>query len=141
MPADSEVNRAWHSDIEEWARQHNAVKQRGFYVDVTEHGEVLTPDGASDEESLREVIGHVHQIGWQIRLGEHIEAKGQAEMPHDGALNNESHRLRLPGPGSAPSPNLGRPGYEAETRELLRLAQEAGVTFADGEPDEPHEGD
>ena len=46
-------------------------------------------------------------------------------------LNNDAYRLRLPEPGSNPFANLGKPGYEAETRELLRLAEEAGLQFTD----------
>ncbi|MGH3448249.1 MAG: hypothetical protein ACRDP4_11575 [Nocardioidaceae bacterium] len=39
------------------------------------------PDASasSDQGSLTDVIDHVHQIGWQLRLGEHTEAKRQAE--------------------------------------------------------------
>ncbi|RSM81996.1 hypothetical protein DMH04_27045 [Kibdelosporangium aridum] len=72
---DPEANRAWLGEIKEWARQHNLLKQRGFYVDVNEQDGVLTPAGVSDETSLRRVISHVHQIGWQLRLGEHIQAQ------------------------------------------------------------------
>jgi len=146
--------------IEEWASEHNQLKQRGFYVDVSPDGEVLAPSGDAETETVAEVIGRVHQIGWQLRLGEHIEAKGQAErergvQPSTEAeledvramfgdaldeeamddiiesmregtpgtqYNNAGYRLRLPGPGSDPFANLGKPGYEAETREIARLA-------------------
>lgn len=40
----------------------------------------MAPTDAADEESLRDVIAHVHQIGWQLRLGEHIEGKKQDEQ-------------------------------------------------------------
>jgi hypothetical protein len=128
---------------------------------------VLTPDGVSDEESLRQVIDHVHQIGWQLRLGEHIVAKQQEEMARaippaseadiewireayrkapgvdesmvekiiDGMrqgseakpLNNDAYRLRLHEPDNKPFANMGKPGYEAQTRELLRLAERIGL--------------
>lgn len=172
QPPDPEANRAWLGEIEEWARKHNELKKRGFYVDIDAKEGVLTPDGVSDEESLRQVIDHVHQIGWQLRLGEHIVAKQQEEMAAaippatedaierirktfskapgvDEAvvediidsmrrgkaatrLNNDVYRLRLPEPGSNPFANLGKPGHEAETRELMRLADEVGLnTHAD----------
>ncbi len=171
-PSDPEANSDWLGDIEDWTCRHNVLKQRGFYVDVTEQDGVLTPADASDEASLREVISHVHQIGWQIRLGEHIEAKQQAEMARDvppaseesieqmrAALgnsslgdssdfseqvldgmrrgragtkwNNDGYRLHLPGAGSDPFANLGKPGYEAETRELLQLADQLGMLPAE----------
>lgn len=161
-PPDPEVNRALLGEIEEWTREHNTSKQRGFYVDVDEHGEPLSPDAEIDENSLRQVIEQVHQIGWQVRLGEHIEAKRQEEavatippateeeiremqrylgsvpdVEADGIeqvitgmregraarkLNNDGYRLSRPDLKSNPFANLGRPGYEAETRELLELA-------------------
>jgi AbiV family abortive infection protein len=166
-PPNPHDNRAWLGEIEEWARQHNLLKQRGFYVDIDVHEGVLTPRAARDEESLRQVISHVHQIGWQLRLGEHIVAKQQEEMAKairpaseddvermrqmlgaapgvhqsmveeicDGMrqgrdatrLNNNAYRLRLPAPGSSPFANLGKHGHEAQTRELLRLAEQVGL--------------
>jgi AbiV family abortive infection protein len=156
-PPDLQANLTWLGEIEEWADRHNTLKQRGFYVDTDEQGDVLTPAGVSDEASLRQVIAHVHQIGWQLRLGEHIEAKQQAEMARatppaseveieeirkatlglgadnegylnglrqgqEGVrLNNDAYRLHLPENAFA---NLGKPGYEAETREVLWLAHQ-----------------
>jgi AbiV family abortive infection protein len=79
QPPDPEANRAWLGEIEDWSRQHNLLKQRGFYVDVDARGSILNTDSVGDEESLRLVISHVHQIGWQLRLGEHIVAKRQEE--------------------------------------------------------------
>lgn len=78
-PPDPTTNRAVLGEIEVWSRQHNLLKQRGFYVDVDANGSVLTPESDGDEDSLREVISHIHQIGWQLRLGEHIVAKGQEQ--------------------------------------------------------------
>ncbi|MEU5565479.1 AbiV family abortive infection protein [Micromonospora musae] len=161
-PADPERNLAYLGTIKRWTRRHDKLKQRGFYVDIDRAGGVLAPTGVSDRESLVDVISHVHQIGWQLRLGEHIEAKQQAEEargtpPKTEAeieemremfsgfpgptldeefytsmregregrkLNNDGYRLHLPEPGSSPFENLGKPGYEAETRELRRLAEE-----------------
>lgn len=76
-PADPEANRAWLGEIDEWSRQQNLLKQRGFYVDVDDQQGLLLPEADVDEESLRQVVSHVHQIGWQLRLGEHIVAKEQ----------------------------------------------------------------
>lgn len=78
-PADPEANLAYLGTIKRWTRRHDKLKQRGFYVDVDKAGDVLAPTGASAREPLIDVISHVHQIGWQLRLGEHIEAKQQAE--------------------------------------------------------------
>jgi hypothetical protein len=142
-------------------------------VDLSDSGDVLTPADVADEESLADVIGHVHQIGWQLRLGEHIEAKRQAEreLGHPPAtdedvesmrkalswtednefvddllagmregvqgepLNNKAYLLTLPAPDSNPFENMGKPGYEAERRELIRLSEELDRREAGGEPD------
>ncbi|MCA2256012.1 AbiV family abortive infection protein [Mycobacterium intracellulare] len=166
-PPDPEANREWLGEVETWTREHNLLKQRGFYVDVDAEKGVLAPESAADEPSLREVIGHVHQIGWQLRLGEHIVAKQQEQsvraippaseqdiarfrevisaidgIPASeadrmceelragkpaGVLHNDAYRLRLPGPEANPFANLGRRGYEAETRELIQLADQLGL--------------
>ncbi|WP_280491512.1 hypothetical protein [Nocardia asiatica] len=122
----------------------------------------------------RVIIGRVHQIGWQLRLGEHIEAEQQAELAEptppasseniekvrrllmnttgDGfdettldvlrrgrpgmTLNNEAYRLGLPSPGSDPFEKMGKPGYEAQTRELLRLGEENELSAAGFAPDD-----
>ena len=65
--------------VERWAQRHDKFKQRGFYVDVSRSGQTMTPANIDAEPSLHDVIEHVHQIGWQMRIGEHIEAKSQAE--------------------------------------------------------------
>jgi hypothetical protein len=135
-----EENAAALGEIETWAKEHNTLKQRGFYVDVDAAHGVLTPDGVGEEESLQQVISHVHQIGWQLRLGAHIIAKGQEQTARwtEGSenylgLHNDAYRFRLPEPASNPFANLGRPGYEAETRELLRLDQEAQASYEQGD--------
>ena len=155
-PSNPQDNADYLGAIERWTQRHNQLKQRGFYVDTDKAGGVLEPTGVSEEESLQDVIRHVHQIGWQLRLGEHIEASAQAaeekgiepaseadisEMRQVLAdmrlearetvlagmrtrsqgrkLNNAAYRVRH---NAQPFENLGRPGYEAETRELMQLA-------------------
>ncbi|OHU32920.1 hypothetical protein BKG78_17425 [Mycobacteroides chelonae] len=166
-PPNPEENLAALGEIEQWAHRHNLLKQRGFYVDVDAEAGVLAPDADTDAESLRRVIEHVHKIGWQLRLGEHIVAKSQRQFSEAIApaseeeidrlratfaavpgldesrreqiienmrqgreaqpLNNGGYRFELPGPESNPFENLGKRGYEAETRELEKLAEEIGL--------------
>jgi AbiV family abortive infection protein len=160
-PPDPEANATYLGAVRRWAQRHDKFKQRGFYVDVSRSGQTMTPATIDDEPSLHDVIEHVHQIGWQLRLGEHIEAKSQAEaaatiLPASEAdieqarqryidagideemidellasqrtgrpgrvLNNAAYRLHLPEAGTDPFANVGKPGHEAETREILRLA-------------------
>lgn len=82
-PSDPEENARVLGAIEEWRRDHNLLKQRGFYVDVSPQGDPVTPEGVADVDAVREVIGHVHQIGWQLRLGEHIESKRRLVTEQD----------------------------------------------------------
>lgn len=161
---DPDENATYLGTIKSWARRHDRSKHRGFYVDVGKTGEVMAPSDIPDESALREVIARVHQIGWQLRLGEHIEGQGQdakeAGIPAmtDGDLSwlmkddedadptarefradlersiregtpgaplpNASYRFNPPGADRSPFRNLGKPGYEAETREIVRLARE-----------------
>jgi AbiV family abortive infection protein len=177
-PSDPEENRAYLGTIKRWTYRHNNLKKRGLYVELDKAGNALSPAGVSDEESLADVISHVHRIGWQLRLGEHIEAKSQAEkergMPPASAedvehmrrslvrmdnsdfvehmlesmrlgvqgetLNNHAYRIKLPEPGSNPFATLGKPGYEAETRELLMLAERIGLEADELDEDSDAEG-
>lgn len=141
--------------IEEWAADHNAYKQTGFYVDVSDAGEPASPMVPLDDEDVAAVLARVHQIGWQLRLGEHIEAKRQLaeaqgvppaaegeraidramfraldedlrkdllEGLRAGTSLRELHNLGyLHQTGQAPFESFGKPGYEAQTRELLGL--------------------
>lgn len=78
-PSNSAENAEVLGTIQEWRHMHNSFKQRGFYVDVTAEGELLTPQGVADPYAVRAVLQHVHQIGWQPRLGEHIEGRRQED--------------------------------------------------------------
>lgn len=79
-PSDPEENAEVLGTIREWTREHNSFKQRGFYVDVTPEGELLTPQDIAEPDAVRAVLEHVHQIGWQLRLGEHIEGRRQEDQ-------------------------------------------------------------
>lgn len=175
-PSDPDENAQVLGTIEAWTKDHNMLKQRGFYVDVTEAGDPITPQEAADAATVREVVGHVHQIGWQLRLDEHIEGKRRLEKERDvppasaeeienmrallaraasrddrqiddafgerllasmcegqrgTLLNNVAYEFDLP---EAPSANMGRPGYEAQDRELAILAEEVTRARADDDP-------
>lgn len=154
-PPNPEENAEVLGTVANWKQELNSFKQRGFYVDVSPEGELLTPDDAADPDAVRVVLEHVHQIGWQLRLGEHIEGRRQddhkrsvppateEEIEHmrqltrriepemvesllksmrDGRegtpINNAAYGFTL---SSEPFENVGRPGYEAQDRELQAL--------------------
>jgi hypothetical protein len=86
--------------VKRWAERHDKFKQRGFYVDVSRSGQAMAPATIDDEPSLHDVIEHVHQIGWQLRLGEHIAAKSQAEaaaaiLPASGTDIGQTRQLYI----------------------------------------------
>lgn len=154
-PSDPEKNAQDLGTIKAW-RRHDAKKQRGFYVELSKTGEPMTPDDLADESRLHEIIARVHQIGWQLRLGEHIEGKRQdeqergvpaeepdpvmdrilealpAEMRADfehslregipgQPLANAAYRFNVPGADRGAFDDLGKPGYEAQTREIAQM--------------------
>lgn len=164
-PPDPDENAAYLGTIKAWARRYDRSKQRGFYVDLAKTGAVLAPTDVADAEALRDVIAHVHQIGWQLRLGEHIEGQRQDDQERglppmdsedmeclaDGIegesrlhlrgvepslresmkkgipgepLSNAAYRFNPPDADRSPFRNLGKPGYEAETRELLLMKED-----------------
>lgn len=165
-PPDREENARVLGTIDAWKRDHNHLKQNGFYVDVTSGGDPITPLDIADGEAVRAVIGHVHQIGWQLRLGEHIEGKRRLKHEQDvppateeaievtrrlmrradpeiverivesmskgtkgTKLNNADYAFILP---SNPFETVGRPGYEAQDRELRALMDDGpGSTSED----------
>jgi AbiV family abortive infection protein len=170
-PSDAEQNESVLGQIDSWAHGYNIAKQQGFYVDVSPAGDALSPEHGSTAASLAEIIGRVHQIGWQLRLGEHIEARRHEDMGPVAAateeeieqirisfgdsldaemlndildsaregrpgitLRNDAYRFHLRGEGVGPFETMGKPGYEAETRELQRLAQEVRVFPLEDEP-------
>lgn len=94
-PSDPVENARVLGTIEEWKGEHNRLKQRGFYVDFTPEGDPLTPQDSADAEAVRAVIGHVHQIGWQLRLGEHIEGKRRLQHEQDVPPASEAEIKRM----------------------------------------------
>ena len=61
------------ADLDRFAQNGNASKLAGLYVDVDRStGKPLTPNQV-DADAIRPTIAVCHQIGWQIRLGDHIE--------------------------------------------------------------------
>lgn len=79
QPPDPGENARHLGTISSWSRRNDRSKQRGFYVSLGRTGNVIAPGDVADDVALHEVIARVHQIGWQLRLGEHIEGKRQDE--------------------------------------------------------------
>ena len=125
-PPDPSANAAALGAVQGWARRHNTDKQRGFYVDVKPDGGAHGPAEVEvDATSLREIIDRVHQIGWQLRLGEHIEWRGQQDLTAVDDRHSDAEELRPRNVAYRFTPGgterLGETGYEAMTREVEAL--------------------
>lgn len=138
-PPDPKINAAALGAVQGWARRHNDDKQRGFYVDVGPDGEAHGPEDVDvDAATLREIIGRIHQIGWQLRLGEHIEWRAQQDLAvlADRHADPESLRQRNVAYAfvAAGAEQLGQTGYEAMTREVEALRKDGGSSnFQEGD--------
>ncbi len=123
-PSDPAENLGYLGTIKAWSRRHDRLKQRGFYVGLSKTGAVMTPADVADEESLADVIRHVHQIGWQLRLGEHIEGK-QQDQQEQGSPSADPEMLEwLERPEARTPPlavGLHAGGHPRETAEQRRL--------------------
>lgn len=122
QPPDTEANETALGTVADWAHNHNAFKQRGFYVDASTDGDPITPSDAADAAAVRAAIAHLHQIGWQLRLGEHIEGKRRAETERgipaatEDAIEDMRSMLRSADPKFAQqlleSMRVGTPGKQ-----------------------------
>ena len=154
-------------EIDTWAHEKNRHKQAGFYVDLDPvTAEISRPSDFQDGEGVAQVLDAVHQIGWQLRLGEHIEARKledemRAMAPRSKAEAQAEERIARLLPDQRANDvienihyravreianieylhhldansfaNVGKPGYEAEDKELWRLFMEThGGTEAQG---------
>jgi hypothetical protein len=72
-----------------------------------------------------EFIGHVPQIGWQLRLGEHIFVKQARWRILQLRARHRCHCRR--GDLGSLRAGMEKPGCGAETRELLKLAEATGL--------------
>ncbi|WP_344203186.1 AbiV family abortive infection protein [Aeromicrobium alkaliterrae] len=79
-PAHPDENALMLGSVKRWAAKHDKLKQRGFYVDIDKLGNPLAPSDLRDDEAVGRIIELIHQIGWQLRQGEHIEGKRQDEQ-------------------------------------------------------------
>lgn len=126
-PANPAENAASLGTIKAWSRRHNYSKKRGFYVDLDKAGAIMAPPAAADGDALRKVVANVHQIGRQLRLGEHIEGKQQDEREAGVPPADNEH---LAGMASV----LRRVGSPPEAKEALSWLVES---MKDGIPGKP----
>lgn len=111
------------AELDRWAKNNDSSKMRGFYVDVDPAtGRPLLPDPVDPQETV-EIIALVHQIGWQVRLGDHIVWKQHRDILD--AMGRRSPFALCAVVAEDQMKKLDTPGWEAHTRELLSLMDEA----------------
>lgn len=86
----------------------------------------MAPTDVTDEESLGDVIAHVHQIGWQVRPGEHIEGTKQDEREAGMPPASENEVAWMKGSHWAESPPEGQ-----------QISTELVVSMKEGTPGQP----
>ncbi|WP_375388401.1 AbiV family abortive infection protein [uncultured Amnibacterium sp.] len=79
-PTDPAETETILGSVQAWSRRNSKAKERGFYVELDSQGGVITPRENLEAEEVEKVLDRVHQIGWQLRMGEHIEGKRQDEL-------------------------------------------------------------
>lgn len=112
---------AEHLDV--WAKAGDSNKLRGLYVDV-DHGTgaVVAPRTNHDSSAVVELLELAHQIGWQLRLGDHIEFI--AAVRHEAVPDEMAHYAAYADGGPlAGTLSEGR-GWEAHNAQLLLLMAE-----------------
>lgn len=110
----------YFADLDRYAREGNATKMAGFYVDVDHRGKLLEPrKGEGDDVDVPAVIALVEQIGWQIRQGDHIVFRRyQSEIE---ALGDRSAFRLCAYSGEQQMACIDSPGWEAYRRSLQAL--------------------
>jgi AbiV family abortive infection protein len=62
------------AELDRFAKEGDSSKQRGLYVGVDPAtGKPVSPLDESGLDEVVEILRMAHQIGWQLRLGDHIE--------------------------------------------------------------------
>jgi AbiV family abortive infection protein len=112
--------------LDRWALANNAAKLRGFYVDVDFNGTgtILLPDPV-DPDEVRQIVGLVDQIGWQVRLGDHIVWRQYQEALD--AMGEASPFALCAVSGVDQLARLGSPGWEAFTRRCVALSGDGAL--------------
>lgn len=112
------------AELDRWAAAGDTGKLRGLYVDMVGR-RVTTPALDASADEVIELIEIAHQIGWQLRLGDHIQfiASQRSDASLDPAC---SYSAYADGGPLARSLSDGR-GWEAQGLELARLAERLGL--------------
>lgn len=96
------------------------------------------PEAVADADAVRAVVGYVDQIGWQLRLGEHIEGKRRLRAERGAPPATEESIARMRGLLRRADPKIAERLLESMRTEV------PGDTFANAAyvfslPEDPFE--
>ncbi len=111
------------TELDRWAAEGDSSKLRGLYVDVDQGtGNTFSPATDQGASEVVELLAIAHQIGWQIRLGDHIQFIAAARGD-DTVDPNNLYSAYADGGVLARTRSNGR-GWEAQGVELMRQMAE-----------------
>lgn len=118
----------WPPNEEERGQIRTTLANLGIHIQrtVNEENTIGADEGA---QNIRRVLEYTEQIGWQLRLGEHIEARRRERVEEELAaylrlgkqgkkFNNVAYLFDFP---ENPFEKMGKKGHEAQDRSLTNL--------------------
>lgn len=118
----------WPPNEEERGQIRTTLANLGIHIQRTVNEE-NTIGAAEGAQNIRRVLEYTEQIGWQLRLGEHIEARRRERVEEELAaylrlgkqgkkFNNVDYLFDFP---EDPFEKMGKKGHEAQDRSLTNL--------------------
>lgn len=107
------------AELDRWAANGDSSKLRGLYVDINHGtGNTVSPAADSGADEVEELLAIAHQIGWQIRLGDHIQFI--AAVRHDDTIDPDNLYSAYADGGALAGSRSGGRGWEAQRLELMQ---------------------
>jgi AbiV family abortive infection protein len=106
------------AELDRFAAEGDSSKMNGLYVDVDPAtGRTRAPEDDTNADQVTELLLLAHQIGWQLRLGDHIQF---IAGPRNMGQSTDSLYSKY-ADGGALAGSRGERGWEAHSIELLRM--------------------
>lgn len=107
-------------ELDRFAKDGDSSKLRGFYVEVDgATGKAVSPMDEAPADDVPELLRMSHQIGWQLRLGDHVEFI--ASQRH---TNRKANLYADYADGGKLARSRGDRGWEAQQVELILMTAE-----------------
>jgi AbiV family abortive infection protein len=121
------------ADLDVFADQQSANRMSGLYVDVDKS--TGRPRKPYDEigDDVPELVAIADQVGWQLRLGDHIQFIAKA--PDRSAIPATDLYAAYADGGHLAAARTSSEGWEAQDASLVRM-METGSPYGDNDPDE-----